>query len=182
MQEGRSQGWAGSLSVALPGSLGPSPNCHQNCMLLGYVYDFRAEANHVGWFGLWKTLGFPKAPHLHPYSVSHVSLLPLMPQVFAQPATPSARVASSQIPPFRGQNPAGDSRLYPGLPGHEKSTDGPRNLHRPRYGKRGDEDRGGLVGGGASAWSSWTSWGKTHYEHIDTVSGVVSVEDVGQEG
>ena len=118
MQEGRSQGWAGSLSVALPGSLGPWPKCHQNCMCLGYVYDFRAEANHVGWFGLWKTLEFPKAPHLHPYSVSNVSLLPLMPQVFAQPATPSARVASSQTSPFSGQNPTGDSRLYPGLPRH----------------------------------------------------------------
>lgn len=112
----------------------------------------------------WDDLGserldFPKAPHLHPYSVSHVSLLPLMPQVFAQPATPSARVASSQtpLPPFSGQNPTGDARLYPGLPRFKKSTDGPRNLHRPRYGKRGDEDKGGLVGGGASAWSSWTS-------------------------
>lgn len=44
-----------------------------------------------------------------------------MPQVFAQPATPSARVASSQTPPFSGQNPTGDSRLYPGLPRHTKN-------------------------------------------------------------
>ena len=119
MQEGRNQGWAGSLSMALPGSFGPWPKCPPKLHAPGYVYGFRAEADRVGWFGLWKPLNSPKVPHLHPYSLSPVSLLPLRPQVFAQPAAPSARVASSQTPPFSGQSLTGDSRLYPGLPRHK---------------------------------------------------------------
>lgn len=113
--EGRSQGWAGSLSVALPGSLGPSPNCHQNCMLLGYVYDFRARPTMWDDLGSERLWGFPLRIHLTLSLLSQSCfLLPLV-LTGVCPASYSICKGSFQPDtPFSGQNPVGDSRLYLG--------------------------------------------------------------------
>lgn len=96
---------------------------------------FQSRGQPRGMIWALKPLDSLKVPHLHPYSLSPVSLLPLRPQVFAQPATPSGRVASSQTPPFSGQNPTGDSRLYPGLPRHKNQLMVPGASTDPDVGK-----------------------------------------------